>query len=134
MPSVLEPFAGASPYDNHGHRVVAGQRLIQSASDLFLGWTRLGERDYHVRQLRDMKGSVPVKKLSAQELVEYGHACGEALALGHARSGDPSAIAGYLGAGDRFDRAVAAFAGAYADQNARDYEAFLAALGPASSS
>ena len=125
--SVLEPFAGASPYDNHGRRVVAGQRLIQSASDLFLGWTRLGERDYYVRQLRDMKGSVPVEKLSAQELAQYGRACGEALALGHARSGDPAAIAAYLGAGDRFDRAVAAFAGAYADQNAADHEAFVGA-------
>ncbi|HEX3975693.1 MAG TPA: DUF2252 domain-containing protein [Solirubrobacteraceae bacterium] len=127
--SVLEPFAGASPYDNHGRRVVAGQRLIQSASDLFLGWTRLGERDYYVRQLRDMKGSVPVDKLSAQELAQYGRACGEAMALGHARSGDPSAIAGYLGSGDRFDEAIAAFAVAYADQNAADYEAFLAILG-----
>jgi uncharacterized protein (DUF2252 family) len=125
--SVLEPFAGASPYDNHGRRVVAGQRLIQSASDLFLGWTRLGERDYYVRQLRDMKGSVPVEKLSEQELAQYGRACGEALALGHARSGDPAAIAAYLGAGDRFDRAIAAFAGAYADQNAADHEAFIAA-------
>jgi uncharacterized protein (DUF2252 family) len=126
--SVLEPFAGASPYDNHGRRVVAGQRRVQSASDLFLGWTRLGERDYYVRQLRDMKGSVPVEKLSAAELAQYGQACGEALALGHARSGEPAAIAAYLGGGDRFDRAIAAFAGAYADQNASDYEAFLAAV------
>ena len=132
--SVLEPFAGASPYDNHGQRVVAGQRLIQSASDLFLGWTRLGERDYYVRQLRDMKGSVPVDKLSAQELAEYGRACGDALALGHARSGDPAAITGYLGGGDRFDRAIADFAAAYADQNAADYKTFVASLGPASSS
>jgi uncharacterized protein (DUF2252 family) len=132
--SVLEPFAGASPYDNHGQRVVAGQRLIQSASDLFLGWTRLGERDYYVRQLRDMKGSVPVDKLSAQELAEYGRACGDALALGHARSGDPAAITGYLGRGDRFDRAVASFAAAYADQNAADYKVFVASLGPTSSS
>jgi uncharacterized protein (DUF2252 family) len=124
--SVLEPFAGASPYDNHGRRVVAGQRLIQSASDLFLGWTRLAEHDYYVRQLRDMKGSVPVEKLSAQELALYGRACGEALALGHARSGDPAAISAYLGSGDRFDCAIAAFAGAYADQNAADYEAFIA--------
>jgi uncharacterized protein (DUF2252 family) len=123
--SVLEPFAGASPYDNHGRRVVAGQRLIQSAGDLFLGWTRLAERDYYVRQLRDMKGSVPVEKLSAQELAQYGRACGEALALGHARSGDPAAIAAYLGGGDRFDRAIAAFADAYADQNASDYERFV---------
>jgi uncharacterized protein (DUF2252 family) len=123
--SVLEPFAGASPYDNHGRRVVAGQRLIQSASDLFLGWTRLGERDYYVRQLRDMKGSVPVDKLSAKELAQYARACGEALALGHARSGDPSAISGYLGRSDRFDQAIAAFAGAYADQNAKDYARFV---------
>jgi uncharacterized protein (DUF2252 family) len=126
--SVLEPFAGASPYDNHGRRVVAGQRLMQSASDLLLGWTRLGERDYYVRQLRDMKGSVPVDKLSAPELAQYGRACGEALALGHARSGNPAAIAGYLGGSDRFDRAIAAFAGAYADQNAADYHAFMAAM------
>jgi uncharacterized protein (DUF2252 family) len=126
--SVLEPFAGASPYDNHGRRVVAGQRLMQSASDLLLGWTRLGERDYYVRQLRDMKGSVPVGKLSANELAQYGRACGEALALGHARSGDPAAIAGYLGGGDRFDRAIAAFAAAYADQNEADYGSFMAAM------
>ncbi len=126
--SVLEPFAGASPYDNHGRRVVAGQRLIQSASDLFLGWTRLGQRDYYVRQLRDMKGSVPVEKLSAAELAQYGEACGEALALGHARSGDPVAIAAYLGSGERFDRAIATFAAAYADQNAADYKAFTAAV------
>ena len=131
---MLEPFAGASPYDNHGQRVVAGQRLIQSASDMFLGWTRLGERDYYVRQLRDMKGSVPVDKLSAQELAEYGRACGEALARGHARSGDPAAITGYLGGGDRFDRAIADFAAAYADQNAADYKTFVASLGPTSSS
>jgi uncharacterized protein (DUF2252 family) len=123
--SVLEPFAGASAHDNHGHRVVAGQRLIQSASDLFLGWTHLGERDYYVRQLRDMKGSVPIEKLSAKELAQYARACGEALAMGHARSGDPAAIAGYVGGGDRFDRAITDFAAVYADQNAADYEAFL---------
>jgi uncharacterized protein (DUF2252 family) len=132
--SVLEPFAGASPYDNHGRRVVAGQRLIQSASDVFLGWTRLCERDYYVRQLRDMKGAVPTDKLSAPELADYGRACGEALALGHARSGDPTAIAGYLGSGDRFDRAIATFAAAYADQNAADYARFLATLEPVKSS
>jgi uncharacterized protein (DUF2252 family) len=132
--SVLEPFAGPSPYGNHGRRVVAGQHLIQSASDLFLGWTRVGERDYYVRQLHDNKGSIPVEKLSSEELLEYGRACGQALALGHARSGDAAAIAGYLGSADRFDRAVAAFAAAYADQNAADYEAFLAAFGPSSSS
>ena len=126
--SVLEPFAGASPYDNHGRRVVAGQRLTQAASDLFLGWTRMGQRDYYVRQLRDMKGSIPVDKLSADELAQYGQACGSALAMGHARSGDAVAIAAYLGAGDRFDRAVVAFADVYADQNAEDYQAFVAAM------
>jgi uncharacterized protein (DUF2252 family) len=124
--SVLEPFAGASAYDNHGRRVVAGQRFIQSASDLFLGWTRFGERDYYVRQLRDMKGSVPIEKLSAKELARYARACGEALATGHARSGDPAAISAYLGGGERFDRAIADFAGAYADQNDADYAAFMA--------
>jgi uncharacterized protein (DUF2252 family) len=123
--SVLEPFAGASRHDNHGHRVVAGQRLTQSASDVFLGWIRLDGRDYYVRQLRDMKGSIPIEKLSAQELALYAGACGDVLAMGHARSGDPAAIAGYLGGGDRFDRAIGDFAAAYADQNAADYEAFL---------
>jgi uncharacterized protein (DUF2252 family) len=123
--SVLEPFAGASRHDNHGHRVVAGQRLTQSASDVFLGWIRLDGRDYYVRQLRDMKGSIPIEKLSAQELALYAGACGDVLAMGHARSGDPAAIAGYLGGGDRFDRAIGDFAAAYADQNAVDYEAFL---------
>jgi uncharacterized protein (DUF2252 family) len=126
--SVLEPFAGRSPYDNHGRRVVAGQRLIQAASDLFLGWTRVGQRDYYVRQLHDNKGSVPVDALSASELAQYGQACGEALALGHARSGDPVAIAAYLGAGERFDLAIASFAAAYADQNAADYATFAAAM------
>ncbi|MGH2896226.1 MAG: DUF2252 family protein, partial [Solirubrobacteraceae bacterium] len=94
----------------------------------------LGERDYYVRQLRDMKASVPIEKLSAKELSGYARACGEALATGHARSGDAVAISAYLGSGDRFDRAIAQFAAAYAEQNAADYERFVAALGPASSS
>jgi hypothetical protein len=87
-------------------------------------------RDYYVRQLRDVKGSVPLNRLSAAELAEYGRACGAALAMGHARTGDPVAIAGYLGSGDRFDRAVAAFAVAYADQNAEDYAAYTTAMAP----
>ena len=95
--SVLERFAGRSRYANRGQRVVAGQRLTQAASDIFLGWTRLEQRDYYVRQLRDMKGSVTIDRLSADELAEYAHACGDALAGGHARSGDPVAIAAYLG-------------------------------------
>jgi uncharacterized protein (DUF2252 family) len=123
--SVLEPFAGPSRYGNHGHRVVAGQRLTQAASDVFLGWTRIDGRDYYVRQLRDMKGSVQIEKLTADELSSYASACGAALAGGHARSGDPVAIAAYLGASDRFDRAVGRFAVAYANQTERDHAAFV---------
>ena len=96
--SVLERFAGRSRYRNHGQRVVAGQRLTQAASDIFLGWTRIERRDYYVRQLRDMKGSVSIDRLSPEELTQYAGACGEALAGGHARSGDRVAISAYLGA------------------------------------
>ena len=126
--SVLERFAGRSRYANHGHRVVAGQRLTQAASDIFLAWTRLGERDYYVRQLRDMKGSVPIDKLSPSELSDYARACGAALGSGHARSGDAVAICAYVGTGDNFDRAVGAFAVAYADQTERDHAAFVEAV------
>jgi uncharacterized protein (DUF2252 family) len=128
QPSVLERFAGASRYANHGQRVVVGQRLTQAASDIFLGWTRVDDRDYYVRQLRDMKGSMPIERLSPAELAEYAHACGAALGAGHARSGDATAISAYLGAGDRFDRAISAFAFAYADQTERDHAAFVAAV------
>ena len=127
--SVLEPFAGASPYDNHGRRVVAGQRLIQSASDLFLGGRAWASATTTCASLRDMKGSVPVDKLSRRELAQYGRACGTALALGHARSGDPVAIAAYLGAAATASIALSpAFADVYADQNAADYKAFVAAM------
>jgi uncharacterized protein (DUF2252 family) len=126
--SVLERFAGRSRYANHGWRVVAGQRLTQAASDIFLGWTRIDERDYYVRQLRDMKGSLPIEKLSADELAQYARACGAALGGGHARSGDAVAIAAYLGGGDSFDRAIGAFAVAYADQTERDHAAFVHAV------
>jgi uncharacterized protein (DUF2252 family) len=126
--SVLEPFAGASAYRNHGRRVVEGQRLMQAASDIFLGWTAIGGRDYYVRQLRDMKGSVPVDKLSSSELVDYARACGGVLARAHARSGDPLAIASYLGGGDAFDRAVAGFAAAYGEQTERDHQRLVEAL------
>jgi len=119
--SVLERFAGSSRYATHGQRVVWGQRIMQAASDIFLGWTSLGDRDYYVRQLRDMKGSIAVEKLSPRELLDYARACGGALGLAHARSGDPASIAGYLGAGDNFDRAIAGFASAYADQTERDH-------------
>jgi uncharacterized protein (DUF2252 family) len=128
--SVLEPFAGRSRFANQGQRVVIGQRLTQSASDIFLGWTHVGARDYYVRQLRDMKASVSIEKLLADELAEYASACATALAQGHARSGDPTAIAAYLGSGDAFDRAIGEFAVAYADQTERDYAAYVAVVEP----
>jgi uncharacterized protein (DUF2252 family) len=126
--SVLEPFAGASAYANHGQRVVEGQRLMQAASDIFLGWTTIGDRHYYVRQLRDMKGSIPVDKLAASELVQYARACGAVLARAHSRSGDPVAIATYLGGGDVFDRAISQFAIAYADQTDSDHQRMLEAM------
>jgi uncharacterized protein (DUF2252 family) len=125
--SVLEPHAGASRYANHGRRVVTGQRLTQQASDIFLGWTAIAERHYYVRQLRDMKASVPLEKLAADELGDYAQACAAALADGHARTGDPVTIAAYLGAGPAFARAIGQFADAYADQSERDYREFVAA-------
>ena len=126
--SVLEPFAGASAYANHGERVVQGQRLMQAVSDIFLGWTAIEGRDYYVRQLRDMKGSIPVEQLAAPELAEYGRTCGAVLARAHARSGDPVAIAAYLGGGDVFDRAISRFAIAYADQTESDHQRMIDAI------
>jgi uncharacterized protein (DUF2252 family) len=128
--SVLEPYAGLSVFRNSGKRVVCGQRLMQAASDLFLGWIRDGEaRDYYVRQLRDMKGSIDVESIQRPGgLSKYAQACGWALARAHARSGDPAAIAGYLGKGESFDRAIEAFATDYADQTERDHEALIAAI------
>lgn len=127
--SVLEPFAGKSRYQNQGQRLVAGQRLMQAASDIFLGWTR-SERghDFYVRQLRDMKMAVDISQLSSSELTSYSTLCGWALARAHARSGEPALIAGYLGKSERFERAIAEFAVAYAEQNERDYQAFVAAV------
>ena len=126
--SVLEPFAGAGAYANHGQRVVEGQRLMQAASDIFLGWTSIADRDYYVRQLRDMKGSIPVDKLTASELLDYARVCGAALARAHARSGDPVAIAAYLGGSDAFDRAISQFAVAYAGQTGSDHERLVEAI------
>jgi uncharacterized protein (DUF2252 family) len=126
--SVLERFAGPSAYSNHGQRVVWGQRLMQAASDVFLGWTRIEQRHYYVRQLRDTKGSMPIQKLSPPELADYARACGAALGRAHARSGDPVAIAAYLGSGASFDRAIGQFAAAYADQTARDHAALADAV------
>jgi len=127
--SVLEGHVRSSTYQHHGHRVVAGQRLMQAASDIFLGWFRGTEgRDFYWRQLKDMKGSAKVEDMSPDELVLYAGICGWALARAHARSGDREQIAAYLGKSDRFDRAVADFAVAYADQTERDHEALCAAV------
>jgi uncharacterized protein (DUF2252 family) len=131
-PSVLERSPRAAR--SSGRRVVEGQRLLQAASDIFLGWTRVerdldgGPREYYVRQLRDWKMSVDMETISPRGLVDYARFCGWTLARGHARSGDRVAIAAYLGPGDRFDRAVADYAGGYADVNERDHAAFAAAI------
>jgi uncharacterized protein (DUF2252 family) len=133
-PSVLEGFAGASEYANHGQRVVAGQRLMQAASDIFLGWQRNeldpdGQpHDYYVRQLRDGKLSADIETMTAAGMRAYGELCGWTLARAHARSGDRIAIAAYLGQSAVFDRAIAEFAAAYADQNERDHQALAAAV------
>jgi uncharacterized protein (DUF2252 family) len=126
--SVLEPHVEASQFRNHGHRVVSGQRLMQSASDIFLGWSKEGEHNYYVRQLRDMKATANLAGMSGSDLREYSALCGWVLARAHARSGDAARISGYLGKGDAFDEAVADFAGAYADQTEKDYDAFKAAV------
>jgi uncharacterized protein (DUF2252 family) len=125
--SVLEPYAGRSHHRHHGRRVVAGQRLLQTASDIFLGWTGDGAAHYYVRQLWDMKGSIHLETMRPGDLVDYGRLCGWVLARAHARSGDAAAISGYLGTGDRFDGAVADFAEAYADQTEADHAAFARA-------
>ena len=124
--SVLERHLPNSRFSNHAQRVVAGQRLMQAASDIFLGWIRADDgRDYYWRQLHDMKGSAVIEEMEPSGFVIYGEVCGWALARAHARSGDRLAIAAYLGSGDRFARALADFAEAYADQNERDYQAML---------
>jgi uncharacterized protein (DUF2252 family) len=128
-PSVLEPYAGKSAYENDGQRVVTGQRLMQSASDIFLGWTRGGEgRHFYVRQLRDMKMSAPIEGASAAQSKLYAELCGRTLAHAHARSGDAALISGYLGKADTFDQAIGDFALAYADQNAKDHAELVAAV------
>jgi uncharacterized protein (DUF2252 family) len=121
-PSVLAPYAGASPYRHQGERVVQGQRLMQAASDLFLGWyTGFNRKHYYVRQLRDMKGSADVSTMSADMFAQYGRLCGGTLARAHARSGDACMIAGYLGSGTQFDEAMADFARDYAVQATADH-------------
>jgi uncharacterized protein (DUF2252 family) len=122
FPSVLEPYAGKSKYSNYGERVVTGQRMLQSASDVFLGWTRDDEnRCYYFRQLRDMKMKIDISTMSQDDFIEYVELCGWALARGHARTGDPAKIGGYLGKSDSFDDAIEKFAVEYADQTERDY-------------
>ena len=126
--SALKPFVPRSAFRNHGRRVVEGQRLLQPASDVMLGWTSADDvdgvqRDYYVRQLWDWKVSADIESMKPEGLELYGELCGATLARGHARSGDRVAIASYLGSGKRFDDALAAFAEAYADQNERDYHA-----------
>jgi uncharacterized protein (DUF2252 family) len=126
--SVLEPYAGKSVYSNDGQRVVAGQRLMQAASDMFLGWTEQLGRHFYVRQLRDIKIEPLVEIFDPRALADYGEWCGWALARAHAKSGDAAMISGYLGNSSRFDDAVSNFAMAYADQNERDYQALLEAI------
>lgn len=131
--SVLERFLQPSAYDNHGERVVRGQRLMQAASDIFLGWHRQAgfdgvDRDFYIRQLHDWKGAADVESLVPSGARVYARVCGETLARAHSRAGDRVAIASYLGNTDRFDRAVAEFARDYGDQNERDYAAFAAAV------
>jgi uncharacterized protein (DUF2252 family) len=127
--SVLEAFAGKSPFPNHGQRVVNGHRLIQPASDMLLGWSKdANGRHYYVRQLRDAKIKFPVEKFSKAKMVIFARWCGTSLAISHARSGDPALISGYLGRNDVFDEALASFSVAYADQTEKDHEALTRAI------
>jgi uncharacterized protein (DUF2252 family) len=130
--SVLERYTAKSTFSNHGHRVVAGQRLMQAASDIFLGWERFpsgaDSRDYYLRQLRDWKGSADIAGMTAAGMALWAEMCGWTLARAHARSGDRVAIASYLGKADVFDRAIVEFSAAYADQNEKDHAALQDAV------
>jgi uncharacterized protein (DUF2252 family) len=130
-PSVLEAYAGASVFANHGERVVNGYRLMQPASDMFLGWTKgTGKHGHHffIRQLRDIKISIRVETFGRAEMDLYAKWCGRALALSHARSGSSSVLSGYMGKSDTFDQAIAGFSLAYADQNEKDHAALERAV------
>jgi uncharacterized protein (DUF2252 family) len=128
-PSVLEPYAGKGAIDHNGQRIVIGQRLTQAASDIFLGWTTGKDgMHFYIRQLRDMKFSVPVVDIEAKGLANYAAVCGWALARAHAKGGDAALISGYLGQSDAFDQALAKFAAAYADQTERDHAALVKAV------
>ncbi len=131
--SVLEPFLGKSKFKSHAQRVVEGQRLMQAASDIMLGWDRITgpdgvDRDFYIRQLWDQKGSALVEFMDPKLMTIYARLCGQALARAHARSGDATAIASYMGSGDSLDRALAEFAETYADQNERDFDALRKAV------
>jgi uncharacterized protein (DUF2252 family) len=128
--SVLEAYLPKSRFRQHGERVVQGQRLMQAASDIYLGWTKGVDvnRNFYWRQLRDMKGSALVELMAPLTLTYYGRLCGWTLARAHARTGDPVAIAEYLGSGDAFDRSILDFCERYADQNQKDYEDFVGAI------
>jgi uncharacterized protein (DUF2252 family) len=128
--SVLEEHLPRSRYRQHGQRVVQGQKLMQATSDIYLGWARGVDvnRHFYWRQLRDMKGSVPIEEMTPLGLTLYARLCGWTMARAHARSGDPVAIAAYLGRGDTFDRAITDFSERYADQNERDYQEFTTAI------
>ena len=128
-PSVLEPYAGKSLHSNDGARIVHGCRMMQSASDLFLGWTEgiLG-RHFYIRQLKDMKIKPLVEIFTPSVMRQYAELCGWTLAHAHARSGEPARITGYLGKSDKFDNAIADFSAAYADQSERDHESLLKAV------
>ena len=133
--SVLEEFLGPSEFENHGQRVVTGQRLMQAASDIFLGWVHVDSspvdarpRDFYGRQLKDWKGSAEIDQMDPERMAIYGKLCGWTLARAHARSGDRIAIASYLGDGPKFDRAILGFSDAYAEQNDRDYQELVEAV------
>ena len=129
--SVLEEYLTPSPYENHGRRVVEGQRIVQAQSDVFLGWAAGAgpdKRDFYIRQLRDWKGSVAIDGATPKQLVRYADLCGRTLARGHARSGDPAAIRGYTGGGKNLDYAITAFAEKYSATNLQDFASFRAAI------
>ena len=126
--SVLEPYLGTSPFHNHGERVVVGQRMMQAATDILLGWSTFGGRDFYVRQLRDMKFSAEIETMNLKAFSLYVELCAATLSHAHARTSDPAQISGYLGKGHTFDQAIASFAEAYADQAERDHAALFAAI------
>jgi hypothetical protein len=127
VPSVYERHLRQSRFRNHGARVVNGKRLVQSATDIFVGWTSFEGKDFYVRQFRDMK-IIPDSETIAPGLARFSTACGEVLARSHARTGDPATIAGYIGKGGRFDDAMGAFARAYADRTERDHAQLVDAI------